>query len=490
MKQHITLRTHIHILMLTLQLFCHGLYAQHINSLEQYLQAVQGQAWQARVADHSRLQAEAGYRLFRAGLWPQVALQAFAPAFTRTSSSVVQPNGSISFQPLFQSNATIALSLQQAVPFTGGTFFAETILDRFDDFGQKLTLYNGIPLRIGYRQSLVGFNAWKWEARLEKKLLALSQAQYVQDMATLQLEATQLYFDALLAAANLAIADSNRLVNEKLLLIAEERLALGKISEDEKLQMEAEYRQSVLQVAQAQSLWQQAALAMGNMLPGQQPIAKQLTTPAVFAPELPTIEALQAQAHTHTPALQERDLEVAAQQRSAAQTKAELSPTLELFTTLGVAKNGDKLSDVYRQPFLEQQVRVGIGVPLVDWGRKKAAVQQAQHRIERAKAQGSLQLDMLDSRVAQLHIQLQELYQRLQAQHTLIDISEKRYRISTERYAAGAVLLTEQVLAQQQKDQAIRDYLLSLQAYYAAWHSLQGLTGGSLPGPMARQPSR
>jgi outer membrane protein TolC len=309
-------------------------------------------------------------------------------------------------------------------------------------------------------------------------------------MATLQLDATQLYFDALLAAANLAIADSNRLVNEKLLLIAEERLALGKISEDEKLQMEAEYRQSVLQVAQAQSLWQQAALAMGNMLPGQQPIAKQLTTPAVFAPELPTIEALQAQAHTHTPALQERDLEVAAQQRSAAQTKAELSPTLELFTTLGVAKNGDKLRDVYRQPFLEQQVRVGIGVPLVDWGRKKAAVQQAQHRIERAKAQGSLQLDMLDSRVAQLHIQLQELYQRLQTQHTLIDISEKRYRISTERYAAGAVLLTEQVLAQQQKDQAIRDYLLSLQAYYAAWHSLQGLTGGSLPGPMARQPSR
>lgn len=294
-------------------------------------------------------------------------------------------------------------------------------------------------------------------------------------------EATRLYFDALLANANLAIADSNRLVNEKLLVIAEERLALGKISEDEKLQMEAEYKQSVVQVAQAKSLWQQAALTMRNMLPRKEPISPGLLTPAVFELNLPATEALQALVREHAPALQQTALQAEVQRRNAAQTRAELSPTLELFTTLGVAKNGEKLSDVYRQPFMEQQIRVGIGVPLVDWGRKKAAVQQAQHRIERAVAEAGLQADILDNQVQQLYIQLHEVYQRLLAQRTLIDISEKRYRISTERYAAGAMLLTELVLAQRQKDQAIRDYLLSLQEYYIAWHTLDSITGGKLP---------
>jgi outer membrane protein TolC len=476
----------INTLTLTLLMACHGLHAQPVSSLEQYMQAVQAQAWQAKMATAEQQRAEAAYRLFRTGLRPQVALQAFLPDFTRTSSSVVQPNGSISFRPLFQSNASLALSVQQAVPFTGGTFFAETLLDRFDDFGQKATLYNGIPLRIGYRQSLVGFNSWKWDMKLEQKMLALSKAQYRQEVATMLQEATRLYFDALLARANLAIADSNRQVNEKLLVLAEERLALGKISEDEKLQMEAEYKQSVVQVAQAKSLWHQATLAMRNMLPRRQPIAPSLVTPAVFTLSLPAAEALQALAKAHAPAIQQTALQAEVQRRNAAQTKAELSPTLELFTTLGVAKNGEKLSDVYRQPFMEQQIRVGIGVPLVDWGRKKAAVQQAQHRIERAEAEAGLQADMIEHQVQQLYTQLHELQERLQAQRYLIDISEKRYRISTERYTAGAVLLTELVLAQRQKDQAIRDYLLSLQEYYGAWHTLNSITGGKLP-PLQQQ---
>ncbi|MCU0374151.1 MAG: TolC family protein, partial [Chitinophagaceae bacterium] len=197
-------------------------------------------------------------------------------------------------------------------------------------------------------------------------------------------------------------------------------------------------------------------------------------------------EALQALAKAHAPAIQQTALQAEVQRRNAAQTKAELSPTLELFTTLGVAKNGEKLSDVYRQPFMEQQIRVGIGVPLVDWGRKKAAVQQAQHRIERAEAEAGLQADMIEHQVQQLYTQLHELQERLQAQRYLIDISEKRYRISTERYTAGAVLLTELVLAQRQKDQAIRDYLLSLQEYYGAWHTLNSITGGKLP-PLQQQ---
>ena len=461
-------------------LYSFGLLAQPVSSLEQYLQAVQQQAWQAKIAGSENLRAQAAYRLFTTSLRPQVMLQAFAPVFTRTSSSVVQPNGSIFFQPLFQNNASLSVSVQQPLPFTGGTLFVETILDRFDDFGQKVTLYNGIPLRLGYRQSLVGFNPWKWDKKIEKQRLELSKTQYGQDMAAINVAAVNLYFEALLAMANLGIADSNRLVNEKLLLIAEERLQLGKISEDEKLQMEAEYRQSVIQLAQAKSIWQQAVYGMANMLPGIKEVSKQLATPKVFELSIPEAESLQAMAMAQSPAVRSVALQLLSERRSAAQVKSEMSPTFEILSTIGLANSGGKLNEVYRQPFVEQQLRVGITVPLVDWGRKKAAVQQAGYRIERAEAETNRQKDAIGNEVRQLHVHLHELKDRLQAQFALIDISEKRYKISTERYAAGAVLLTELVLAQRNKDQAIRDYLASLQQYYVAWHTLNGLIGGNL----------
>jgi len=461
-------------------LYSFGLLAQPVSSLEQYLQAVQQQAWQAKIAGSENLRAKAAYRLFASSLRPQVMLQAFAPVFTRTSSSVVQPNGSIFFQPLFQNNASLSVSVQQPLPFTGGTLFVETILDRFDDFGQKVTLYNGIPLRLGYRQSLVGFNPWKWDKKIEKQRLELSKTQYGQDMAAINVAAINLYFEALLAMANLGIADSNRLVNEKLLLIAEERLRLGKISEDEKLQMEAEYRQSVIQLAQAKSIWQQAVYGMANMLPCIKEVSKQLATPKVFELRIPEAESLQAMAMAQSPAVRSVALQLLSERRSAAQVKSEMSATFEILSTIGLANSGGKLNEVYRQPFVEQQLRVGITVPLVDWGRKKSAVQQAGYRIERAEAETNRQRDAIGNEVRQLHVHLHELKDRLQAQFALIDISEKRYKISTERYAAGAVLLTELVLAQRNKDQTIRDYLASLQQYYVAWHMLNGLIGGNL----------
>ncbi len=450
-------------------------FSQHISSLEKYIDAVLSKGYAVQIAEYDKAVSAFEYQLFKSGLRPQISLSAFIPTFTRTSISVIQPSGSINFQPIYQNNASLMLNVEQPIMLTGGILFIQTALDRFDDIGQKATFYNGIPIRIGYRQSLVGLNLLKWNKRIADQQYSLSKQQYRFDQAQARLQAVNHYFDALIAEANYAIADSNRVVNETLLVIAEERLALGKISYDEKLQMEAEYKQSILSLAQLENAFLQSKIRMENLLEESSSISSGLLVPEVFALGLRSEAAYIESAIANVPTIQRMFLEVQNQKRNAAQLKAQLSPSFEIFTALGFANNGSRIEDVYNRPFSEQQVRLGINVPLVDWGRKRAAINMTQRQIERTELDTQQQLAVISNVIRQYFLLLKELQSRLVLQAELVEISERRYRISTERYASGVVLLTELVFAQRIKDQAIRDYLSSLREYYVAFFELMAL---------------
>jgi outer membrane protein TolC len=59
----------------------------------------------------------------------------------------------------------------------------------------------------------------------------------------------------------------------------------------------------------------------------------------------------------------------------------------------------------------------------------------------------------------------------------LLALAEERANISTERYTAGKLALTEWVLTQRNRDQMQRDYLISLRDLYLAYFELRLLTG-------------
>jgi outer membrane protein len=92
------------------------------------------------------------WRSFRSNYQPQLALQGTLPGYTKTYTQIVQPNGTILFQPVHNNNSSLALNFSQGITATGGTIYGTTQLQRFDDFDRKNTLYNGIPYGIGYSQ--------------------------------------------------------------------------------------------------------------------------------------------------------------------------------------------------------------------------------------------------------------------------------------------------------------------------------------------------
>jgi outer membrane protein len=178
------------------------------------------------------------YRAFLADFKPQLSLNGSLPGFTRSFIQVQQPDGTIAFQPVSNNNSLLNLSLSQNIPLTGGSIYVQHQLQRFDDFLNRNTLYNGIPFAVGLSQPLFRFNPMKWDRRIEPLRYAESNQQYVESMEQVALDATGLYFDLLVSQVNLQIAETNRTNNDTLFTIAKHKLELGKLSRNDLLQLQ------------------------------------------------------------------------------------------------------------------------------------------------------------------------------------------------------------------------------------------------------------
>lgn len=465
-------------LILLILFFVHYLlvYGQSIRTLDGYLAEVLSKGYGVQTAKTNWSLAALNFNIFESQMKPQISFQANLPRYSKTSSSIVQPNGSISFQPIYQHSASFSLVATQPLILTGGTLFIESSLDRFDDLSRDIKIFNGIPVRLGYSQSLIGYNVWKWNKKIEQLKISNARRLFNFDIENSLFQAVNTYFDVLIAATNQLIAESNKTVNEKLLVIAQERLDLGKISKDEKLQIEAEYKQATIFLTQSNLQLSQSKARLENLLQSTIEI-QYLNTPEIFTTVQLDDDYFVRLALNQAPTLLENQLALLTLQNDMARTKAELSPTFQIYASMGLAQSGNRANEIYNMPFTEQQVQVGINVPILDWGRKKSSIKSTNERISIAELEKERQTKEIETMIRNRCQDIVELQNRIAILKDIVQISEERYMISKERYAVGTIPLTELIFAQRYKDQTLRDYLLGIRDFYITYYDLRRWTG-------------
>ena len=135
-------------------------------TLPQVVDMAKAQSIAARQAATTKATKYWEYRTFLSNYKPQLVLNGYLPSFNRSFQQVLQPNGTIEFQPVRNNNSSLNLFLEQNIRKTGGTIYATAQLQRFDDFARNNTLYNGTPVAVGLSQPLFRFNPLKWEAKI------------------------------------------------------------------------------------------------------------------------------------------------------------------------------------------------------------------------------------------------------------------------------------------------------------------------------------
>ena len=451
---------------------------QETVMLDQILNSVIDDSYSVRTAQNQVDIADAGYDFFKSLLKPNVGLNASLPRYSKTFSPVIQPDGTVTFTSIKQANSNLSLFATQVVPSTGATIFLSSDIQRFDDFSFNSKQYNGNPIRLGINQPIFGFNPWKYREGIESLRKEEARMAYKTEVEGALSTATDLYFNILIAKQNLEIAKTNKLVNEKLLDITNERLALGRVSRDEKLQLEIELNNAKLNESQAGFQVSQAIARLYTFLSSRAP--EDNTTFEVPDLQATTIINVDALLDTY----QKNRPEVIAYQRNKQQTamdlaeaKAEYGIQADLQVSLGLARGSDQFSEVYTDPFDEQQFNVSLTVPILDWGKRKSALKQIEIRQRDIDADFEQQFLQLENNIRQQALRFDRLQSEIKLLREIMEKAEERFTISNERYVLGNIDITNLTLAQREKDQTKRSYINALKSYWVTYYDLRALSG-------------
>ncbi len=428
------------------------------------------------VADNARAQAQWG--LHQANLKPSARLNVLAPNFSKTSREIVQPDGSIRFQSVSQNNSSIGLTLQQPLLATGATLFAQSDLQRFDDFSADSKFYNGVPFRVGIFQPIGGMNTLKWDNQIRPLELKIANKQYIIDMERIHLLAAERYFDLLLAQVNHQTASANTEVNQQLVNIAEERYELGKISRSELLQLQLELKSAARSKSAAQYQVDFAEGALWTFLAQTPEDSIALVFPEPME-EIIEIDAMQAlrYAQDNRPEIIDFERQLLESNRAIKQAQVDYGIQADLFASFGYARGSDQLSDIYGDPISEQQVQLSVSIPILDWGRKKNAVAIAQAQKEFTVQQIAQDRLTFENDILQMVNSFMQLQQEVRLQKDIRDVAIERFSIARERYVLGDISITDLTIAQREKDGALTDYIASLRSYWVSYYQLRVLTG-------------
>lgn len=462
-------------------LLCYRLTAQSVTdtlrlNLVQVVEMAKSQSIAARQAVTLKENRYWQWRTYQSNYKPQLVLDGRLPGYSKTYQEILQPNGTIDFQPVKNNNSSLNLSLEQSIAQTGGTIFGTTQLQRFDDFDRKNTLYNGVPYALGYSQPLFMFNNLKWDKRIEPLKYQESRQEYIESMEQIAIRASGYFFDLLLAQVNLQIAETNLNNTTNILRIANEKFELGKVSRNEILQLQLELLKSRKSVASAKREMEIAVLNL-RAYTG-------LTRDDKIALDLPgnAIDVKVSADKVLTEAFANRSDAIAFQRkvieakRDVAKAKGDNSLNATLTARLGFSKSALNLPGVYKSPKDQQLLQLVFDIPILDWGRSRSRLKTAQANQKFVEYEVEQ-----DQQVFRQEIFTQvTLFEMMQDQLVLTaqadSIASEKYQIARERYVLGHLSITDLSIAFQEKDQAKRDNIYALRDLWGAYYQLRFLS--------------
>ena len=416
------------------------------------------------------------YRNFRSNYLPQLQLDGRLPDFMRDNVSVTQPDGTVQFRSIANDNSRLNLGLSQNIAVTGAQVFMSSNLVKFSDFDRKESRYSGNPLVIGISQPLFAFNALSWDRKIEPLRYEESKKRYVEDMEEVSLNATNMFFDLLIAQINHQIALKNKENNDMLYQIGEARSKMGKLSRDELLQLKLAALNAGKALAQSDLYVEGAMLRLNYFIGDKRNTPIELLLPeelAVFDINMQTAIKEARENKYQTVEFRRTLLEA---RKEVSRAHGENGLNANLFATFGLTNRAMDLPGIYRNAVDQQTLQIGFQIPIVDWGRSSARVKTAEANKKLVEYSISLQETNFDQEIYTQVRQFAMIREQMQTNILADKTAQERYGIARQRYMLGDLSITDLNIALQEKDQAKRDYVLALKNFWEAYYNIRILT--------------
>lgn len=455
------------------------LFAQKKYSLEEVITLAQQESALSLQAKNRRENRYWQYRTYLSNYNPQLSLSGNLPNYARAIIPVPQNDGSDAFRARSQFNMDAQLSLRQTIAATGGEVFISSELQRLNTLSgvNSGITYLAYPVQIGFRQPVFAFNNLRWDKKIEPLRYEESKKRFNEDLEEVALRACDLFFDLLVAQVSLEIAQVNLANNDTILKIGQGRFNLGKIAENDLLQLQLNAMNSSQQVSQARLDIETSQLNLKAFLGNSEDFSSLELLLPQEVPEFtvdPQIAIEQAKNNREAfVQFKRRQIEA---ERDVAQARGNTGLNMNVFGSFGLSQDAENLAGAYQNPQDQQNLRIGFEIPILDWGRQKSQVRTALSNEELVKSTVSQEQLTFEQEIYLKVRQFEILKQRLDIAKRSDEIAQRRYFIAQKRYLIAKISITDLNIALQEKDLAKRDYLQALRSFWRAYYEIRRLT--------------
>jgi hypothetical protein len=459
-----------------------GAFSQELKrlTLEQVLDVAREQSPQAIAAKHSFLGSYWEFRTFKARYRPRLSLDANLLDFNRALEQRYNSStGEDYYVEINTNNANVGMDLRQNIGFTGGAIFATSSFRAFSNqvfTPEETTQFITVPISVGFSQPILQYNALKWEKKVEPIKYEEAKKNYLDDMEFVNGRAVNLFFNLALAQLNVEIANFNYSNSDTLYRIAQGRFNIGTIAEDELLQMQLSFLNAGTALNQSQIDLQIQEFQLRSFLGYNENVRLELIIPR----EIPELEVNVAEAlalaHENNPEIQTLERQLIEADQGVAIAKGEKGLSADLFMSFGYTGSGTNPPVSYQDLLDEQRVRLGLQLPIVDWGLGRGRLKMAESnrnliRTNVLQAQIDFDQSVMLS-VAQFNLQDDQLT----IAATADTIAQKRYEVTKQRFLIGKIDVLDLNVADSEKDVARRNYITALRNYWSDFYGVRRLT--------------
>lgn len=445
-------------------------------SLQDVIYLARQQSPDALIAKHRFRSSYWEFRTYKANYLPSLWANGTVPNFNRSIEPVTQPDGSIEYRESKYTEISGQLSLRQKIGLTGGEIFLSSGLRRNENIfpDTTTTSYLSTPVNIGYRQPVFQYNEYRWDKKIEPMRFEEAKRTYLENREQISINATNLFFNLLLAQVEMEIALKNYANYDTLYNIALGRYQLGKIAENELLQLELNLLRAEAAVDNAELSFENNLFKMKSYLRIKDEESIKLIPPTnTYHFDVDIAEAVsEAKRNTSTGLAFERRLIEAQSEVARARMNGRFDA--DIYAVFGLTQTGNELENAYESPLDQQQIRLGLTFPILDWGLAKGQIKMAESNQELVRT--SVEQDRIDF---EQNIYLKVVRFNMQEKQLMIaaksdTVAQKRFDVTQKRYMIGKVNdVLELNNAQIDNDSAKKGYFSALQNYWNSYYDLR-----------------
>ncbi|HPT09679.1 MAG TPA: TolC family protein [Bacteroidales bacterium] len=418
------------------------------------------------------------YRSYRASNLPSLGLTATLPTITQSLSPYLNPDGTQSYvrQQYLSANANLALT--QKLGITGGTVYLSSGLSGTNNFNAENPIsYMSTPINVGLNQPIFTYNSFRWDRKIQPLKYDQAQRKYLEDMEQVAITASDYFFNLLQAQVEKKIAQTNLSNYDTLYHIAKGRYQLGKIAENDLLQLELNFLKAQAAVENADLSLDNAQFRFKSFLRIKDSVNIELIPPANirFFTIDPNLAVDYANKNSSSAIEFRKRLLEAARDVNRAKTEGRFDA--ELNAVIGLTQTGATVPDAYLNPLDQRQVSLGLTIPILDWGVARGKIKMAQSQEEVVKT--AVEQEIIDFqrnvylKVVQFNMQQNQL--RIAAKSDTV--ARKSYEVTKGRYLIGKInSILDLNNAQIETDNSEKNYYYALQTFWKSYMEIRKMT--------------